>query len=132
MASAPDESLPFEAAQAQPNNDDASERVQNHGLRRWRIAGLLLPVALLALIEVLVRTNIIPDHLLPAPSTIAETLWQMGAARLFRHIAASTLRVLSGFGIGAGLALLLGAAMGLSRRLDALLEPCFQALRRDA
>jgi sulfonate transport system permease protein len=37
--------------------------------------------------------------------------------------------VFAGFGIGAALALILGAAMGLSRRLDALLEPCFQALR---
>ncbi|AXL50984.1 ABC transporter permease [Paraburkholderia caffeinilytica] len=98
-------------------------------LRRWRIAGLILPIALLAAIEALVRASVLPAHLVPAPSTIAETLWQLGGERLGRHIGASSLRVLAGFGMGSALALLLGAAMGLSRRLDALLDPAFQALR---
>ena len=139
MASASDESLPFDVTaatrtpQAPSSNDEgnaaASRERLPRSLRRWHVAGFALPGALLALIEVLVRTNVVPAHLLPAPTTIAQTLWQMGATRLGRHIAASTLRVLTGFGIGAALALILGAAMGLSRRLDALLEPCFQALR---
>lgn len=98
-------------------------------LRRWRIAGLILPLAFLAVIEALVRTSVLPEHLVPAPSTIAETLWQLGGERLGRHIGASSIRVLAGFGIGSAFALLLGAAMGLSRRLDALLDPAFQALR---
>jgi len=97
--------------------------------RRWRAAGLLMPFALLALIELLVRAGTLPDHLVPAPSTIAAALLQLGAGSLLRHICASTLRVFAGFGIGAALALLVGAAMGLSRRLDALLDPSFQALR---
>ncbi|NKJ45654.1 ABC transporter permease [Burkholderia sp. SG-MS1] len=98
-------------------------------LRRWRMAGLILPIAFLALIEALVRAAILPAHLVPAPSSIFETLWQLGGERLGRHIGASTLRVLAGFGIGAAFALLAGAAMGLSRRLDALFDPAFQALR---
>ncbi|MFM0202447.1 ABC transporter permease [Paraburkholderia fungorum] len=98
-------------------------------LKRWRIAGLILPLAFLAVIEALVRASVLPEHLVPAPSTIAETLWQLGGARLGRHIGASSMRVFAGFGIGSALALLLGAAMGLSRRLDALLDPAFQALR---
>jgi len=98
-------------------------------LRLWRHAGLILPLAVLALVEALVRSGIIPDHLLPAPSTIAQTLWQMGLARVLRHVLTSTFRVGLGFAVGAALAALLGAAMGLSRRLEALLEPSFQALR---
>ncbi|CAE6726796.1 MULTISPECIES: ABC transporter permease [Paraburkholderia] len=98
-------------------------------LKRWRIAGLILPLAFLAAIEVLVRASVLPAHLVPAPSTIAETLWQLGGERLARHIGASSMRVLAGFGIGSALALLFGGAMGLSRRLDALLDPAFQALR---
>jgi sulfonate transport system permease protein len=39
------------------------------------------------------------------------------------------LRVFAGFAIGTAIAILFGAAMGLSRRLDALLDPSFQALR---
>ncbi|CAB3753993.1 ABC transporter permease [Paraburkholderia solisilvae] len=103
-----------------------------HTLRRtsrWRIAGWLLPFALLALVEALVRSGVLPAHLVPAPTSIAAALAQLGAGGLFRHVVASTLRVLAGFGCGAALALVFGAAMGLSRRLDALLDPSFQALR---
>ncbi|WP_322045432.1 ABC transporter permease [Paraburkholderia sp. J67] len=95
----------------------------------WRIAGALLPVAFLLAVEGLVRAHVLPDNLVPAPSSIAEALWQLGAEHLLRHIAASTARVAAGFGIGALLAIAIGAAMGLSRRLDALLDPSFQALR---
>ena len=98
-------------------------------LQPWRIAGLLLPFAFLGLMEVLVRTHVVPEHLVPAPSTIAETLWQLGGARLARHIGVSSLRVFAGFAIGALIAILFGAAMGLSRRIDSLLDPSFQALR---
>ncbi|NPT60239.1 ABC transporter permease [Paraburkholderia elongata] len=115
-----------------PQAADASSRVASRPrdpLKRWRIAGLILPLAFLAVIEALVRASVLPEHLVPAPSTIAETLWQLGGERLGRHIGASSIRVLAGFGIGSALALLLGAAMGLSHRLDALLDPAFQALR---
>jgi sulfonate transport system permease protein len=115
---------------AQPADRLAATAADNgRRRRRWHSAGLLLPLALLAVIEALVRSGVVPAHLLPAPSTILQTLWQMGAVRLCRHIAASSVRVLLGFTLGSALALVLGAAMGLSRRLDALLEPSFQALR---
>ncbi len=97
--------------------------------RGWRIAGALLPVAFLLAVEALVRVQILPANLVPAPSSIFEALWQLGSTHLMRHIAASTARVAVGFGCGAALAIAIGAAMGLSRRLDALLDPSFQALR---
>jgi sulfonate transport system permease protein len=77
----------------------------------------------------MVRTSILPDNLVPAPSEIALSLWQMGPERLARSIAASCLRVFSGFLIGAALAAVFGTAMGLSQRVEALLHPSFQALR---
>ncbi|WP_179236137.1 ABC transporter permease [Burkholderia sp. AU28863] len=98
-------------------------------LRAWRIAGLALPFAALVLLEVAVRRGWLPDHLVPAPSEILDTLARMGVTRVARHVGASTLRVAAGFAAGAGLALVVGAAMGLSRRIDALFEPTFQALR---
>jgi len=107
----------------------AQKRRPGIALRRWRMAGLLLPVAFLALMEALVRLQVVPGHLVPAPSTIAEALWQLGGERLARHIGASSLRVFAGFLIGAATAIAFGAAMGLSRRLDALFDPSFQALR---
>ena len=113
-----------------PSCGELAQRPLSHDpLRWWRYAGLALPVVFLAVVEVLVRASILPMHLVPAPSAIAQTLWDLGAARLARHIGASVMRVYGGFAIGAALALLIGAAMGVSRRVDAVLDPAFQALR---
>lgn len=98
-------------------------------LRAWRVAGLALPFAALVLLEFVVRRGWLPEHLVPAPSEILDTLARMSVTRVARHVGASTLRVAAGFAAGAGLALVVGAAMGLSRRVDALFEPTFQALR---
>lgn len=98
-------------------------------IANWRIAGMVLPFALLALVEVLVRSGVLPSHLVPAPSEIIAAFSNMGVTRLARHMLASTSRVFAGFALGAGLAVVLGAAMGLSRRFEALMDPLFQALR---
>ncbi|WP_186051703.1 ABC transporter permease [Burkholderia gladioli] len=117
-------------AHSQPREDtEARAPARRDALRAWRLAGLALPVLLLGMVELAVRAGWLPDHLVPAPSEIFATLERMGLARLMRHVGASTLRVAAGFAAGAGLALAVGAAMGLSRRIDALLEPSFQALR---
>jgi sulfonate transport system permease protein len=107
----------------------ANRRAPRNTLRLWRYAGFALPAVFLALIQVLVRTSVLPMHLVPAPSTIVQTLWDLGGARVARHIGASVARVYAGFALGSALALLIGATMGLSRRVDALLDPTFQALR---
>ncbi|SAL41383.1 ABC transporter permease [Caballeronia sordidicola] len=120
---APDDSLTLSSPLSTP------ERKPKSALQRWRMAGLLLPVAFLALMEALVRLHVVPEHLVPAPSTIAEALWQLGGDRLGRHIGASSLRVLAGFLLGTAAGIAFGATMGLSRRLDALFDPSFQALR---
>ncbi|ABB06548.1 ABC transporter permease [Burkholderia lata] len=112
-----------------PRRPASSRAVRRDPLRRWRIAGLALPFAALALLEVVVRQGWLPSHLVPAPSEILDTLARLGVTRVARHVGASTLRVAAGFAAGAGLALVVGAAMGLSRRIDALFEPTFQALR---
>lgn len=94
---------------------------------RWW--GLLLPLAALAAAELAVRSGAIAANQLPPPSAVAETITELARNGLAQHIAASSLRVLSGFAAGAVLAIALGAAVGLSQRLSALLDPAFQALR---
>jgi len=91
--------------------------------------GLLLPAAVLVGAELGVRAGLIPANLLPAPSEIAQTIAYLAHNGLAGHIASSTLRVLLGFAAGAGLAVLLGAAVALNRRTEAVLDPSFQALR---
>lgn len=91
--------------------------------------GLVLPVALLLAWELAVRAGWIAARLLPPPSEIARALIELGPQGLLGHIATSTARVLSGYGLGAILGIAAGALVGLSHRSAAWLNPTFQALR---
>jgi sulfonate transport system permease protein len=97
--------------------------------RLGSLRGLLVPALLLALLETVVRVGWIPAYLMPAPSELFVSLLELAEGPLWQHIFASSLRVLLGFAIGASLALVLGSAVGISRRLEAYLDPTFQALR---
>lgn len=102
---------------------------RRNGLVRWQVAGLLLPLVVFGVIEVIVQNGWIARNLMPAPSDVFASLWHLAGGDLWKHIGASSLRVLIGFSLGAVLAVAFGAAVGFSRRLEALLEPSFQALR---
>lgn len=95
-----------------------------------RLQGLLVPLTLIVFWETAVKFDLISAHLMPPPSEIARTLRDLMAdGSLWLHIGVSALRVLVGFLIGAGLAIVVGALLGLSRRLELLFDPTFQALR---
>jgi sulfonate transport system permease protein len=101
---------------------------------RWRVPklslwGWIVPLIAAAILEIIVKLDIIPARLLPAPSDIVLTLRELAERDLLLHIAASTVRVLAGFAIGAALAIVIGAVVGLNRRAESLLDPSFQALR---
>ena len=91
--------------------------------------GLLLPAFVLGLAELLVRSGVVPANLLPAPSQVLETIGWLATHGLAGHVVSSSLRVLVGFAAGAALGVVLGAAVALSRRTEALLDPSVQALR---
>ncbi|NWD48204.1 ABC transporter permease [Pseudomonas gingeri] len=97
----------------------------------WRrnLKGLVVPVAIIVLLEFVVRIGWVPSYQMPAPSEIVLTLRDLAEGALWKHISASLLRVLSGFAIGAGLALVFAAWIGLSREAEAYLEPTFAGLR---
>lgn len=100
---------------------------------KWRLGhlqGLIVPLLLLLLWEASVRFGWVSPNLMPPPSEILGTYRDLaGDGSLLAHIGVSTLRVLTGFAIGAGLAIAAGALLGLSRRLEALFDPTFQAIR---
>lgn len=97
---------------------------------RWRFPlGLLLPAGLLMAAETGVRSGAIPANLLPAPSQVLLTIAALSRQGLALHVASSALRVGVGFAGGAALGILLGAAVALSRRTEAILDPTLQALR---
>jgi sulfonate transport system permease protein len=109
----------------------ASASVQTRGLkiRPALLRGLAIPVVLLAGLEIAGRAGWVPGYLMPMPSDLLVTLLELAEGPLWKHITASTLRVAAGFGIGALLALVFGAWVGLSTLAEDYIEPIFQALR---
>jgi sulfonate transport system permease protein len=116
----------FPEQRADPVRVPAPARTRTSS-RRW--LGLIPPVLVLLLGELAVRQGWVSRNLLPAPSDVLSTLQELAANGLGTHVLASTLRVAAGFVLGAGLGLLTGAAVGLSRQVEAVLDPSFQALR---
>ncbi|MDB4898175.1 MAG: transporter permease [Firmicutes bacterium] len=98
--------------------------------RLSRLDAWALPVAALAVWEVLSRLGLISPFLMPAPSTILGTLSDLAASgTLMQHLQASLVRVTIGFLLGTLLALPLATLVGLSRPVERLLDPTIQALR---
>lgn len=94
------------------------------------MAGLLLPVAAAILWEAAARLGWVAAHQLPPPSELFKTFGEISkSGLLFKHIGISSARVAAGFGLGALLGVLAGAAVSLSNRLGALVDPSIQGLR---
>ncbi|MEE5055019.1 ABC transporter permease [Pseudomonas alliivorans] len=108
-----------------------STRVKRGVWERYKTSskGLVLPILVIVILELVVRIGWLPSYQMPAPSEIVMTLGDLAEGSLWKHIGASLLRVLSGFAIGASLALLFAAWVGLSREAEAYLEPAFAGLR---
>ncbi len=92
--------------------------------------GLVLPAVALIVWEAASRLGFVAPHLMPPPSTLLRTAADLAAdGSLFSHIGVSTARVAVGFAIGAGLALLAGAAVALNAKLERAIDPTLQGLR---
>lgn len=98
--------------------------------RLWRLsAGLIVPLAALALWQASASTGWLPPQVLPAPQEVLSLLLAMAASgELWEHTAISLLRVAGGFALGAAAGLALGIAMGVSRRVEACVGPLFTAV----
>ncbi|MDF2602111.1 MAG: transporter permease, partial [Methylobacterium brachiatum] len=111
------------------------------------LRGVLIPVALLILWELASRTGLVSAVVLPPPSAVAVKWWsgllpalpydpgqESYLSWLFSgempHDAVSSLsRVVSGFLIGAGLAVPIGLVLGTNDGLYGLFNPLLQVLR---
>jgi sulfonate transport system permease protein len=100
----------------------------------WRRIGdralpWLLPIALLALWYTGAEQGWISPQVLPPPQFVWETLRDLATSGdLWLHVSTSFTRVGVGFAAGTLLGLVLGSAMGLSRRFEAYVLPTFNAL----
>ncbi|UOG74426.1 ABC transporter permease [Hymenobacter tibetensis] len=98
---------------------------------RWGwLRGAVLPAVLLLVWETLARTGVLPPNLLPAPSRVLATIWQMAlTGELWEHLGITLWRVTLGFVLGGALATVFGALTGYSRTLNQLLDPLLQGIR---
>jgi sulfonate transport system permease protein len=92
--------------------------------------GLLLPAAILLVWQVLSTSGAYTIAQLPPPAMVVQAGIDLAArGQLGLYIGISTQRVLIGFAFGAGLGILLGAFVGLSRAWDILLGASLGAIR---
>jgi sulfonate transport system permease protein len=102
---------------------------------RWRrlvrpALGLLLPVSLALIWEIMVRAGLSSGRLVPTPSKVFATIVELArSGELGRHIMATLARVISGFGLGVLAGTLFGAISGYFGLARRLLDPTVQALR---
>ncbi|CAM5771805.1 ABC transporter permease [Bosea minatitlanensis] len=92
--------------------------------------GFVLPLLLALLWEALVAAGLANGRLMPPPSVVGRTLWELAASgELLTHAAATLSRVGAGFGLGALAGTVLGALTGALPVAQRLLDPTLQALR---
>jgi sulfonate transport system permease protein len=108
------------------------EKQRRSGLARWGrpALGLLLPLALALGWELAVRAGLSNGRLVPPPSRIYEEFADLArSGELLRHVIATLLRVVAGFGFGTAAATVLGAVAGYSTLVRRLVDPSLQGLR---
>lgn len=94
------------------------------------LAPWALPVLLLAAWQLSARAGWLSSRILPEPWAVAKAFWTLGASgELWTHLRVSLWRAAAGFGLGAGIGLLLGLLNGSSRRAATLLDTTLQMVR---
>ncbi|HTR08008.1 MAG TPA: ABC transporter permease [Paraburkholderia sp.] len=95
----------------------------------WHLAPWLLPAALFALWSIGCERGWIAPQILPPPQLVYDTLSDLARSGDLAHNTLFSLRrVLFGFAAGSLAGLVIGAALGLSRRFEAYVLPGFNAL----
>lgn len=109
---------------------DYPTRNKKRSLKLNWLKGLIIPTVLLVGWEILARIGFFPPNLLPAPTSVLVTIWELTiSGELFNHISITLYRVALGFIVGGTVATVLGALTGYSTLLYQLLDPLLQSLR---
>lgn len=98
--------------------------------RRWGLIRLASPFAFLALWQLGSALRLIPQEVLPAPSLIVEAgVELLENGQLVDALTVSGIRVLEGLVLGGVVGVALGTAVGLSRWVEATVDPPMQMVR---
>lgn len=97
------------------------------------LRGLVTPLLLLAVWEVVCALHVVPAYMLPAPAAVGERFFhEIADGTLSQDVAASFSRVLEGFFLGSVAGLAFGLLLGLSHPAGRLFGPTFLAYRQVA
>jgi ABC-type nitrate/sulfonate/bicarbonate transport system permease component len=99
---------------------------------RWKDSslGVVGVLGLLAVWEALTRSGAVNPVIFPPPTAaVAGALAKVPPRDLWEHVSTSLLRILWGFGVGAGLGILVGIASGWYRTLGTLTQPLIDLIR---
>lgn len=97
--------------------------------RRWLVFVAPVAIVLAWFLATDVFALFLPNQLPSPGQTLRTGLEMLADGSLWRHVGASAGRVVVGFLIGAGVALIAGSAAGLSKTVEAMIDPTLQALR---
>jgi len=76
------------------------------------------------------KAKLVPDYVLPSPVQVGQRLWELGAdGMLWPSIKATLLRMTIAFSISAGVGLVTGLCMGMSRVVNQCLKSLFLGLQ---
>lgn len=116
-----------------PDARPAVAQKRNHAapVSPWlRYVSWAMPVLLLIVWELFARLGALSPNVLPAPSKVAVTAFQLvKEGRLVGDMAVSLLRAATGFVIGGSIGFALGTAVGFSKVAEAFLDRNIQMLR---
>ena len=119
-------------AKSASHSDAANTAPRRHERLRavaWHLAPWLLPALLFALWNTGCEHGWIAPQILPPPERVYETFIDLAKSGDLAHNTLISLqRVLIGFAVGTFLGFVIGAALGLSRTLEAYVLPGFNAL----
>jgi sulfonate transport system permease protein len=98
--------------------------------RKWGILRVASPLVLLALWQIGSAVSLVPQDVLPAPSLIAEAGVELvRTGQLADALRVSGMRVIEGLLLGGVIGITLGVAVGLSRWVEAAVDPPMQMIR---
>ncbi|KAF0219089.1 MAG: binding-protein-dependent transport system inner membrane [Geobacteraceae bacterium] len=96
-----------------------------------KVRTITLPLIVLLVWWVVSHREIVSPHFLPRPETVVGAFFTLVEEGILSfNLKMSFTRVISGFLLGISFGLVLGIAMGLSRTVEKLLRPLFDAVRQ--
>lgn len=111
-----------------PADPDIGQSARRRG-RLEKALGILSPLLILVLWEIVVRAGLLDARIVPAPSMILETFKSLiESGELARHVGVSLTRVFVGLLLGAIPGLVVGTLMGLSPMTRAIVSPIVASL----